>query len=60
MVDYAHGTGVIGKTFDRAQFVQFWKFSAELDTSTHYQEKGIAHFMDLQAKAAMYHRMKQQ
>lgn len=31
-----------------------------LDTLTHYQEKGIAHFMDLQAKAAMYHRMKQQ
>jgi len=31
-----------------------------LDTLTMYQEKGIAHFVDLQAKAALYHRMKQQ
>jgi len=26
-----------------------------LETLTIYQEKGIAHFVDLQAKAALYH-----
>jgi len=31
-----------------------------LDTLTLYQEKGIAHFIDLQAKAAIYYRIKSQ
>jgi outer membrane protein TolC len=29
-----------------------------LETLTVYQEKGIAHFVDLQAKAALYHSAK--
>ena len=30
-----------------------------LDTLTIYKEKGIAHYSDLQAKAALYHRSMQ-
>jgi len=33
-------------------------FYNTLETLTIYKEKGIAHFVDLQAKAALYHNAK--
>jgi transposase len=33
-------------------------YNNTLETLTIYKEKGIAHFVDLQAKAALYHNSK--